>query len=119
MRILAAVLSFCVCISAFAGRLNHESYYQDQWCSLQSGEVEVRLPDRTRIDCLTETHAIEFDFANKWAEAIGQSLGYAMLTGKKAGIVLILEKERDRKYLRKLNAVISENQLPITVWTIN
>jgi hypothetical protein len=43
----------------------------------------VVLPDGTRCDCLTDTHAIEFDFGNKWAEAIGQSAYYALQTGKK------------------------------------
>jgi len=32
---------------------------------------EDRLPDKTRIDCLTTTHAVEHDFGSKWAEAIG------------------------------------------------
>ena len=26
------------------------------------GQVEVMLPDGTRCDCVTDTHAIEFDF---------------------------------------------------------
>jgi len=66
--------------------------YQEKWCTEHGGQVEVVLPDRTRCDCLTETHAIEFDFGKKWAEAIGQALYYAIQTGKKPGIVLILEK---------------------------
>ena len=41
------------------------------------------MPDGTRCDILTDTHAIEVDFANKWAQAIGQSLNHAMQTGKK------------------------------------
>ena len=49
----------------------------------------MTMPDGTRCDILTDTHAIEVDFADKWAEAIGQSLNYAMQTGKKAGIVLV------------------------------
>ena len=38
----------------------------------------MTMPDGTRCDILTDTHAIEVDFADKWAEAIGQSLNYAM-----------------------------------------
>ena len=26
--------------------------------------MEYKNPDKTRVDCLTETHAVEFDFAN-------------------------------------------------------
>jgi len=68
-----------------AKRLHFEKEYQQVWCSCESGEIEVRLSDRTRIDCLTAQYAIEFDFASKWAEAIGQSLHYASQTGKQAG----------------------------------
>ena len=35
---------------------------------------------------------------NDWVETVGQSAYYAIQTGKKAGIVLILETMRDRKY---------------------
>lgn len=76
------------------------------------------LPDRTRCDCLTSTYAVEFDFGNKWAEAIGQALHYAIQTGKKAGIVLILEKEKDRKYWIRLNTIIQYYDLPIDTWQI-
>jgi hypothetical protein len=43
---------------------------------------------------VTDTHAIEYEFSKKWHEAIGQSLGYAFETNKRAGIVLIVEKKR-------------------------
>ena len=78
--------------------------------------MEYVLPDSTRCDCLTETHAVEFDFADKWAEAIGQALHYSTQTGKRAGIVLILESEIDHKYWIKLNTTIRYLDLPIDVW---
>jgi len=40
------------------------------------GVIEYVLQDKTRVDCLTEEHAIEFDFANHWAESIDQALYY-------------------------------------------
>lgn len=92
-----------------------ESVYQAEWCA---GRLEVTLSDQTRVDCLTETHAIEVEFANKWKNAIGQSLHYALMTGKKAGIALILRKETDQRYLDQLNRVIKANQLPIFVWVV-
>ena len=45
--------------------------------------VEVRLEDNVdgdtsvRCDCITEENAIEFYFADKLAEAMGQALYYA------------------------------------------
>ena len=74
------------------------------------------LADNTRADCITTTHAIEFDFGKKWAEAIGQSLFYSLQTGKRAGIVLILDNPRDRKYWIRLNSTIQHFGLPIDAW---
>ncbi len=76
------------------------------------------LPDRTRCDCVTDTHAIEFDFGNKWTEAVGQSLYYSLQPGKKAGVVLILESMKDRKYWIRLKTTIEHFNLPIDTWSI-
>ncbi len=74
------------------------------------------MPDDSRCDCVTEKHAIEFDFAGKWSEAIGQSLNYAMQTGKRAGIVMIVEKQKDRRFWIRLNSIIQQFGLPIDTW---
>ena len=71
-----------------------ESSYQHAWCFKHNGTEEFENIDKTRIDCLTDTHAIEFDFANKWAESIGQALHYSRMSGKKAKVVLILENPK-------------------------
>ncbi len=76
------------------------------------------LPDRTRCDCVTDTHAIEFDFGNNWAEAIGQSSYYSIQSKKRAGIVLILENMKDRKYWIRLNTTIHHFNLPIDIWSV-
>lgn len=99
---------------AYAKRLQPEKWYQEQWCT--DGEVEYTLLDNTRCDCLTATHAIEFDFANKWAEAIGQALYYSAETGKAPGVVLIMEREEDSRYLPRIQAVIEGWNLPIRLW---
>jgi hypothetical protein len=39
-----------------------EKWDQEKWCEAHKGQVEVILPDGTRCDCVTDTHAIEFDF---------------------------------------------------------
>lgn len=44
--------------------------------------MEYRLSDNTRVDCMTDTLAVEFDLANKWAECIGQALYYGKQTKK-------------------------------------
>ena len=105
-------------IPAQAKRDHTEKYYQNIWCKKQNGQTEVILPDRTRVDCLTQTHAIEFDFGDKWAEAIGQALYYSIQTGKKAGIVLILEEKSDYRFWIRLNTVIDHFGLSIETWKI-
>ena len=79
-----------------------ESYYVNQWCTQNFGKKEFRLWDTTRVDCLTKEYAIEFDFAKKWAESIGQSLYYAKMTGKKPAVVLILTDLNDMKYVKRV-----------------
>ncbi len=103
---------------AYAGHLHPEKWYQERWCAEQGGQAEVVLADGTRADCITATHAVEHDFGPKWAEAIGQSLWYSLQTGKRAGIVLILEKPTDRKYWIRLNSTIQHFNLPIDVWEV-
>ena len=100
-----------------AKHLHHEKYYQKLWCN-GKGKTEVVLPDRTRCDCLTATHAVEVDFATKWYEAIGQSLYYGLQTGKRPGILLIIEKPKDLKYWIRLNSTINHYGLPIDTWMV-
>ena len=79
-----------------------EAYYVSQWCRDDFGKREFVLWDNTRVDCLTKDYAIEFDFANKWAESIGQSIYYAKMTGKKPAVALILTKLDDYKYVKRV-----------------
>ena len=89
----------------------NEKDYVNKYCT---GIIEYTLPDKTRIDCLTEEYAIEFDYAKKWAESIGQSLYYAKKTGKKPAVAIITEGEKDYKYINRIKEV-DEN---ITIFEI-
>ena len=100
-----------------AKHLHKEKWYQDRWCAGR-GETEVVLPDHTRCDCLTPMNAVEVDFGGKWYQAVGQSLYYALQTGHRAGVVLIVERPEDRKYWYKLNTLIEHFKLPIDSWMV-
>jgi hypothetical protein len=78
----------------------------------------IDVPYATRCDCVTDTHAIEFDFGSNWAESIGQSAYYSLQTKKKPGLVLILETMKDRKYWIRLNTTIEHFNLPIDTWNV-
>ena len=101
-----------------ASRLHPERWYQQQWQAQHGGEIEVVLPDKTRCDWVGEEYALEFDFADKWAEAIGQSLYYASRLNKKAAIVLIIEDEADKRFWVRMNAVVKEYHLPIKTYIL-
>lgn len=79
-----------------------EKDYVAAYCK---GEIDFVLPDKTRVDCLSDEYAIEFDFGKKWAEAIGQSLYYAKMTGKKPAIALILNSPKDKRFIERINTV--------------
>jgi len=99
MRWLMLFTALCVlAFPAHAKRFHTERWYQDKHCK---GIIEYRLPDKTRVDCLVGGYAIEYDFANKWAEGIGQALYYSIETDRNAGLVLIFESQKDCRHLPK------------------
>jgi len=117
-KLLTAIFLIFLALPAYAQQCHsyYEKDYQEAWSRANKGSMEVILPDLARVDCVTKTHAIEFDFAKKWGEAIGQSLYYATALHKKAGIVLIMEDgKKDQKYLDRVMAVAKNHD--ITVWT--
>jgi len=118
-RFIAFLFSFiCIASGVFYFTLNYvpqklyetqdmragmkESFYVSQWCSDDFGKREFVLWDSTRVDCLTKDYAIEFDFAKKWAESIGQALYYAKMTGKKPAVALILTHPEDYRYVKRV-----------------
>ena len=106
MRIIIAVFALLISLSATASKQWLERDYQQAWGSAQPGliAIEYRLPDNSRVDCLFQDYAVEVDWHHKWAEAIGQSLFYAMMTGRKPAILLIIGPQGER-YLKRLKFV--------------
>ena len=101
-----------------AKHLHKEKVYQEHFCKQLKGITEYRLKDMTRVDCLSDEYAIEVDFAQKWAESIGQSLYYASQTSRKPAVLLIMEDDKkDLKYLHRLENVSQKHK--IDIWIIN
>jgi hypothetical protein len=98
-----------------AKQLHKEKHYQKIWCDKYKGYMEHRLKDATRIDCVTRDLAVEFDFAKKWHEAIGQALYYGIKTNKQPTVALILEKKKDFKHLTKLKTVAKRYGIRVVV----
>ena len=95
--------------------LENEKYYSEMYCKELSGKVNHNLADKSKVDCLTDTHAYEVDWADgmKVYEAIGQSLYYASQTNKKPGIILLIRKNNSEKHIRKVKEVINFFKLDI------
>lgn len=88
-----------------------EKDYVNMYCT---GIKEYVLEDKTRVDCLTDEYAIEFDYAKKWAESIGQSLYYSKKTGKKPAVAIITNGQNDLKYIQR----IKDTDEKITIFEI-
>lgn len=111
---LAPIIAGCILTTAaHAGHLHKEAEYRDAWCQ---GQTEVRLPDGTRVDCLTDTYAVEIDFARKWAEGIGQAIHYGAVTGKQPATALIIEHPADWRYYHRARR--AARQAGVTLWPI-
>mgnify|MGYP001080561209 FL=1 len=105
-RFVILVFFFLACIccdTSFEKHIHSEVAYQHAWSQLHNGKEEFQNSDNTRVDSLTNTHAVEFDFATKWAESIGQALHYQLMTGKRGKVVLILENPpKEMKYYERV-----------------
>ena len=122
LKKIAFIVMVIFLVGCSLGEKKNERWYQQRWCDANQGRMEVRLANGTRCDCLTATHAIEFDFAPKWQEAIGQSLNYGMMTGKRPGIVLICRRPNDKKKFKLLKGLtfsLRGRGVIIRVWDID
>lgn len=118
-RIPVLPLLLLLVLTALAGCAHgplHEKDYQRWWCEKNGGALEYRLPDGTRVDCLTKEYAVEVEYAAKWAESIGQALYYAQSTGRKPAVLVIVLYKGDERFLKRLRSVAKEQG--IKVWTV-
>ena len=95
-----------------------------EWCKriapCVAAVCEHRLFDGTRVDLLTAHHAVEVDWAEKWAEAVGQALYYGRATGRKPVVLLLLSDEKDRvKFVSRAEYVAAGTFPGIEVWTLD
>ena len=114
--VLLAVCTALLLVGCGSKQKHKEKYYQTLLCEELDGVMEQSLLDRTRIDCLTDEYAIEVDFARKWAESVGQSLYYALKTGKKPAVGLIVRgNKKDKRRLKRLEALAEKYHIKIFI----
>jgi hypothetical protein len=100
---------------ALAQNVN-ENVHQGRLCA--DLQIEVTVGGQMRADCISDTHAIEIDFAQKWKEGIGQALAYGVATGLRPGLVLICERSEASCLISSLGLrqTLSALGYGITVW---
>lgn len=103
------LLTSLLAITLNASKL--EKDYVNKYCN---GQKEYKV-NNARIDCLTDFVAYEFDYANKWYEAIGQSLYYGILTQRESGIYLIVRDDKDYKYVGRAKLVCDAYEIRLIV----
>lgn len=106
----------------WAKRLYREAEYQKVWCEKRGGVMEYVIRSKARgtgrVDCMLPDMAVEVDFANKWHDCLGQALDYSAHTRKTAACLLIVEKDKDWKYVRRLRYTIQKKAPGTRTFTI-
>lgn len=109
MKTLQTILVTTLLLVSFSAQaIENEDHYNRLFCEEMQGKAEYTLEDLSRVDCLTDTHAFEADWADglKVYEAIGQALYYASETGRLPGILLLIRYDAYEKHIRKVERVI-------------
>ena len=84
---------FALIVSAEAVEtLKSESDFVTKWCDEMGGKEEYLLDERSRIDCELENYSVEFDWAEKGDECVGQANRYSYNTGN-FGMCMLIFKE--------------------------
>ncbi|QDH80619.1 hypothetical protein FKX85_16855 [Echinicola soli] len=110
--VLFSFILFVISLSSALAQAKNwkEKDYADAIQELIGGEREYAVQSG-RVDLLTEERAFEVEWANKWKNAIGQSLWYGLQTNRKPGIILILRSRKDYKYYIQLNSALNYAKL--------
>ncbi|RWD31323.1 MAG: hypothetical protein EOS22_04685 [Mesorhizobium sp.] len=104
--------------------------------------TEFYNPDGTRTDCISDTHAIEVDFSDKWAESIGQALHYSLWTveftenpdayprwhrqvpsARAPGVILLCREDRRLEicanHAVRPRRIAEQFKIPLAIWLCN
>lgn len=72
--------------------------------------------DGRQCDIVTERLAIEVDWAPKWAEAIGQSWGYAAALSRDPCVLLLRRSESDKTHLLRAVIACRRSKTPFIIY---
>lgn len=114
LLLLAALYS----LPAIGGDRELEIDAQRKFCA--GMPINQALPNRSEVDCVLEDVAIEVDFSDHWAAAIGQSLQYGAMMGRRPGIILVCRTRTPAstclRHKLKLEETMSYWNIGMMVW---
>ena len=112
------LLLIVLLLSAAGSCPNREIHNKKVFSHYINGKMNVPLDGyKNSADIVSDTFAIDVEFAPYWATSIGHSLYAATKLNKKAGIVLITHKNYGDKYVDILMPIA--NKYNITVWVMD
>lgn len=88
-RIVIASASLLMMVASAAAA--DESRIADRICL--GMDREVPTGGRSRVDCVDDARAIEVDYSQHWAAAVGQALYYGRVLGKQPTVALICDAD--------------------------
>lgn len=96
-----------------------ESYYRMLAAAKLGGRSDALLADGSKCDVVTNEYAIAVNFSEKGMEAIERSLRDALQAQKKAGVVLVANRQKDLKNVMQFMTMVDDDNLPIKLWLID
>jgi hypothetical protein len=99
-------------------KLNELAWSRRIHLTMQPSKREYRLWDGTRVDVLTPRHAIEVEWATKWAESFAQSVYYAETADKVPAVILLVKDfKTEERYVYRAKVVAAK--LNILLWLVD
>jgi hypothetical protein len=100
-----------------AFEFKYEADYITKYCW---GKKEYRI-EAYRIDCLTDTHAIEFEWSDKVlykGEGLEQAIRYADVVNKKAGVVMICRRKKPETCEKHYRRALELSRGEVDLWVL-
>lgn len=114
MRAIAIILAMVIAgAAATPAAAFKEIEVQRRYCA--GMPINQQLRDGTEVDCFTGDYAIEVDFTEHWAQAIGQALHYASLLGRRPAVILVCNEKTKRSVCARHRARFVET---VQYWRI-
>lgn len=97
------------------GQYPSENEWTKQHAEEYNAKFDQRLWDDTRPDLTSGVMVYEVDWADKWAEAIGQSLYYASQTGKRPVIILLVRNRDDYIHVFRCQRALEKVEIELII----